>query len=188
MMCRRKGFTLIELLVVVAIILLLVALILPAVQRVRESADKLTCANNLRTIGQAIKLYTHSHGNYFPSGGGDINMASIPSPPRNLTASNKPASGLNQDWGWMFQILPYLQQDAVWGHTVAPIPDPYHIFIKIDPLADEVLMGRVIDVYFCPSRRSPMAFEAMGLRAMNDYAGSMGAFTPVFETGGLHEP
>src|SRR4051794_34180540 len=107
----RNGFTLVELLVVVGILLLLVAMILPALQRAREAANKVECANNLRTIGHGIQLYLAGHGKYFPTGGGDIYSTSFPyypSPPRGLSSAATPVSGLNQDWGWMYQILPYI--------------------------------------------------------------------------------
>lgn len=186
---RRMGFTLVELLVVVAIILLLIALILPAVQRAREAANKATCANNLRTIGQGISLYLANHGNYFPTGGGDnYPVAPVPLPPRNIIGK-KPTSGLNQDWGWMFQILPYLEYENVWALSKAPSLDSNGIFSTVDPFADADIAKTPIDIYFCPSRRGPTVItNDMGSRAMNDYAGNMGAFSPVFETGSVHEP
>src|SRR5262245_36456269 len=103
---RRNGFTLIELLIVIGIILLLLAMLLPAIQRVREAANKVVCANNLKTIGQGIKLYLASHGGYFPTGGGDNYESIYPSPPRGLSSAGVPVFGLSQDWGWMYQILP----------------------------------------------------------------------------------
>src|SRR5215212_218191 len=103
---RRTGFTLVEMLVVTAIIAVLVALVLPAIQRAREAANKVVCANQLRIIGQAIKLYLKSHNNHFPSGGGDTHF---PGPERTFTAAGVPATGAHQDWGWMYQILPYLE-------------------------------------------------------------------------------
>jgi len=63
--CRNKGFTLVELLVVIGIIALLISILLPSLNRARETANRVKCANNLKQIGLAISLYTNeNHGAY----------------------------------------------------------------------------------------------------------------------------
>ncbi|MFO0812756.1 MAG: DUF1559 domain-containing protein [Gemmatales bacterium] len=184
---RRFGFTLVELLVVVAIIILLLAMIIPAVQRVRESANRVTCANNLRTIGQAIHLYLKASGNRFPSGGGDTS----PSPPRVLTVAGVPTTGALQTYGWMYQILPYLEHDVAWKLTrnvVVPSGNPYTP--ALDVVGDKEVRSTVIDTYFCPTRRRPQKINSpeYGVCGTNDYAGNMGAFSFVTEGKIFHEP
>jgi prepilin-type N-terminal cleavage/methylation domain-containing protein/prepilin-type processing-associated H-X9-DG protein len=108
---KRVGFTLIELLVVIAIIAVLIALLLPAVQKVREAAANSQCKNNLKQLGLALHNY-HSENNVFPSGGNP----------------NVPGRVL---MGWTVAIFPYIEQtnlltavtsygslsnmDAIWG-------------------------------------------------------------------------
>jgi prepilin-type processing-associated H-X9-DG protein len=173
-------------LVVIAILLLLLALLLPALQRVRESANKVVCGDNLRKIGKAIHLYMANNNQYFPTGGGNNPM------PRTLTRNGIPATKLDQDWGWMYQILPYLEQESLWKfRSNNPlITYPQYSWLSYDPEGDRTIQSTPIPIYFCPSRRAPEIIETAeaGRRAMNDYAGNIGCFTFYNEQGVLHSP
>jgi prepilin-type N-terminal cleavage/methylation domain-containing protein/prepilin-type processing-associated H-X9-DG protein len=119
---RRFGFTLIELLVVIAIIGILMALLLPAIQKVREAANKMLCGSNLRQIGIALH-------NYY----GDYNKF----PPGNITEGTccSTPSGTN----WALELLPYIEQDALhkrynfalFNNNAANVTNVNQAFIKM---------------------------------------------------------
>jgi prepilin-type processing-associated H-X9-DG protein/prepilin-type N-terminal cleavage/methylation domain-containing protein len=110
---RRAAFTVVEVLVVLAIIAVLMGLLLSAVQRVRESANRAKCQNNLRQIGVALHDY-HAQREVFPPGMEDPNQT--------------PPNGYHPGWSWMANLLPYVEQENLWkqaddwAHSPSPPP------------------------------------------------------------------
>ena len=115
---KREAFTLVELLVVIAIIGILVALLLPAIQAAREAARRTQCRNNLKNIGLAIHNF-HDTYKFFPTGGTfpnpDIdNYLRDTGTQANKVLRKGPANGpLEQGLGWLYQILPFLEEGSV---------------------------------------------------------------------------
>lgn len=140
----RKGFTLIELLVVVAIIGILVALLLPAVQSARESARRIQCTNNLKQLGLAMHNYQATNKK-FPSG------------------SRSHASHNTWTWGysWAVPILPYIEQQNLYdgldmtGRHGRGLKQTGLIYQGYNEHNGRWLAGKGIPLYFCPSSPLP---------------------------------
>jgi hypothetical protein len=138
-------------------------LLLPAVQKVREAAARAACSNNLKQIGLAVHNHHDSLG-ILPTGG-----QGWPYPPA-YAGVGQPLTGINQTGGWLFQILPYLEQNAVWSGSGAGSVDAAII----------QAIGTPIKTYFCPARGGPRVISAASwygpsgtyAHAMTDYAGS----------------
>jgi prepilin-type N-terminal cleavage/methylation domain-containing protein len=105
----RKGFTLIELLVVIAIIAILIGLLLPAVQRVREASNRATCANNMKQIGLAVHNYENTFSILPPSRYSGMFPTTNPGPSPPTGAGNAPVTVM---------ILPYLEQEQLYNKCI----------------------------------------------------------------------
>jgi prepilin-type N-terminal cleavage/methylation domain-containing protein/prepilin-type processing-associated H-X9-DG protein len=153
----RKGFTLIELLVVIAIIAILIGLLLPAVQKVREAASRLQCQNNLKQIGLAMYNYESTY-KYFPTAGANSGGFGVPASTAGF-----------ETMGWEYQILPFVEQDAL--YRIGQASGPYNWNAAIGKAMVEV----PVTLYLCPSRsnRTSVVMPWGAAYAMGDYAGVM---------------
>lgn len=141
---RRDAFTLIELLVVIAIIGILVGLLLPAVQKIREAASRLSCTNKLKQIGLALHNYHDSTGS-FPPGYADRN----PAPRSDASADVGPG------WGWAAFVLPQLEQSNVSNRI------DFTRTVGLDPLGTTFL-----PIFWCPSDRQLPIFNVYNTKAV----------------------
>ncbi len=169
----RRGFTLVELLVVIAIIGILIGLLLPAVQSAREAARRAQCSNNLKQLGLAIQSHLSING-HFPTGGWGWYWTGDPD--RGF--------GKDQPGGWVFNLLPYLEQTSL--HQQGSDGDPDTITPGQKTGAMRVVNTPVV-VFNCPSRRSCTTYprggnigrnadsNTMGQAARSDYAVNAGA-------------
>ncbi len=128
---RRAAFTLIELLVVIAIIAILIGLLLPAVQKVREAAARSSCQNNLKQLGLALHNYH------------DVNLHLPP----GYTATGVYVDGINDTspgWAWGAYILPYLEQGNLFAQ--------YNL---TQPVQNSAAIQTLVKTYLCPSDLTP---------------------------------
>jgi prepilin-type N-terminal cleavage/methylation domain-containing protein/prepilin-type processing-associated H-X9-DG protein len=167
---RRTAFTLIELLVVIAIIAILIGLLLPAVQKVREAASRAKCQNNLKQIGIALHAY-HDVNGAFPSAGYNSLVG--------YQTSKQPWPWNNSAAGsWAFQILPYGEQLQVYnGGNAATVA-----------LQQSTAANALIPIYFCPSRRAPQTIASTGRGGFDYYGNAQNANNGVSCTGGSVNP
>jgi prepilin-type N-terminal cleavage/methylation domain-containing protein/prepilin-type processing-associated H-X9-DG protein len=154
---KSPGFTLVELLVVIAIIGILVALLLPAIQAAREAARRSQCTNNVKQWSLACMLHMDTH-KVLPTGGwnGIFEAQNV----RQMSGGS-PEVLEEQAWGWMYQVLPYIEYQNLWA-----LPRGHEAVIYRDGPIEGV----------CPSRR-PRTLHSFWIptgEMLSDYSGNGG--------------
>jgi prepilin-type N-terminal cleavage/methylation domain-containing protein len=176
---NRKGFTLIELLVVIAIIAVLIGLLLPAIQKVREAANRMSCTNNLKQLGLGLHNFQSTVG-FFPA-------AYI-----NTATTNKATLAMGQRLGvtaanvkhsWAIFVLPYMEQDNLFKQ--------YNLNADWTNVANQAVRETTVKAFICPTvPRTGNGFNTKTVSSVvintapGDYAPDNG-YDTVLETKGL---
>jgi prepilin-type N-terminal cleavage/methylation domain-containing protein len=178
---RRRGFTLIELLVVIAIIAILIGLLLPAVQKIREAANRLRCQNNLKQIGLGLNNYQSQMG-YFPPGALRSPASGVVGP--FFQKFGVTANGVNHSWGVF--LLPFIEQDNVYRL--------YDFNQNWAAPANQAVRETQIAIYRCPSvptganRFNQKIVNGLSIKAAASDYGPDNGYDPALEGLGLVDP
>ena len=135
---RRRAFTLIELLVVIAIIGVLIALLLPAVQKAREAARRMQCANNLKQMGLAVHNYHDTHSCFAPG----------------TICPGESQASVNTFTNWAIAILPFLGEEVLY--------DQYNHVTNNQEPGNRTVREMYLETYLCPSEPDPGVLEIPG--------------------------
>jgi prepilin-type N-terminal cleavage/methylation domain-containing protein/prepilin-type processing-associated H-X9-DG protein len=183
---RRNAFTLIELLVVIAIIAILIGLLLPAVQKIREAANRMKCSNNLKQIGLAVHNYHDTMG-FLPSAGSADGRP----------LSSGPWANSGEGTNWLVHIMPYMEQGNIYnklsftgdsGWTNVPTSATSSAVNNVN-----IVGGKVVPIYRCPSDpRAPMLGNGSnvpgGIQVMRpSYVAIAGAINNIDGSGNFRE-
>jgi prepilin-type N-terminal cleavage/methylation domain-containing protein/prepilin-type processing-associated H-X9-DG protein len=169
---RRSAFTLIELLVVIAIIGVLIALLMPAVQKIRDAAGRVKCANNMKQIGLALHNYHDTHGS-FPSG--------------MVNDDETPPTGYHPEWSWMALILEFVEGGNLfrvaddYAHSG---PLTYNPFGDLGPPPNPAI-SVVVKTYTCPADQRD---DLTGVGTTDQGKKVTVAFTAYLGVNGTHRP
>lgn len=162
---RQRGFTLVELLVVIAIIGILIGMLLPAVQQVREAARRSQCMNNQKQLALAAHNFESASGHFPTAGGGALSMF-------DTGEELKPRFGF-ENLGWSYQVLPFIEQQNVQTSRAVNGINGTNPAITFDP-SIPLLVEVPIATFNCPSRSDRAIVRDVNIVRAGDYAGVVG--------------